>query len=654
MSNTKYGGYVGRVIKIDLTTKTVSDYPWSDTERRLFLGGKVMAAKILYNNIKDKIDPYGEENLLVITTGPFTNNGLPSSARFNVSGISPQTGLVASSNCGGPFGMQMKRCGFDGIIITGKAEGKTLIKIVGDKITFEDATELWGLKTSEVQEKIGGKCGKLVIGPAGENRVKYAGLFSDERTAGRAGLGGVLGSKNVKAITAEGSIGNTAFDKEKLQKTAKAWVARLKKHPLTGSQLPRLGTAGLVTQMQAKHILATKNFSKGTYDDFEKVSGERLAEEFLIKNKGCLSCPIQCTRVVDVDNKAVKGPELEILGLLGPNILNSDLESIFKWNYELDEYGMDTISFSGTVAFAMELKEKGMADLGLEFGKIDNISQLIEDIALRRGVGDELAEGSRWLAEKYGGTDFAINVKGMELSAYEPRHAVGMGLGYATSNRGGCHLNAGYLVILEGLGLSINQLTPFGKAAFTVFFQDFMEAISAAGTCLFTSYQVLPGFLIAKPNFLPTRIVNAVAPYIGGIVDLINHHPGMLAVNLEGMITYPVAINHCTGMNYKIGDFLKVGKRGWNLERMLNIRLGLQGSQDKLPKKLTDECEDPSNKKTKVPMDKLRKKFYKSRQWDENGIPKPSLMKKLKLDDKSFQKEVEKDKRRLARETGRV
>ncbi|MEG1791035.1 MAG: aldehyde ferredoxin oxidoreductase family protein [Clostridia bacterium] len=651
MPMSRFGGYAGKVIKIDLTTKTVTEYPWSDTERRLFLGGKIMAAKIIYDNIHNKIDPYGEENMLVITTGPFTNNGVPSTARFNVSGVSPQTGLMASSNCGGNFGGQMKRCGFDGIILVGKCADKTLIKIVDDKITFEDASSLWGLTTGATQEKIGGRCGKLVIGPAGENQVKFAGLFSDERTAGRAGLGGVLGSKNVKAITAQGTKGNNAFDKKKLLLCSKNWTKRLIAHPLTGSQLPRLGSAGLVSQMQAKHILATKNFSKGTYCDFEKVSGERLAEDFLIKNKGCLTCPIQCTRVVSVDGKDVKGPELETLGLLGPNILNNDMDAILKWNYELDELGMDTISCAGTLAFAMELKEKGMADLGLEFGKIDNISSVLSDIAYRRGFGDELAEGNRWLSEKYGGKDFAINVKGLELSAYEPRHAVGMGLGYATSNRGGCHLNGGYLVILEGLGLNINQLTTCGKAAFTNFFQDFMEAISAAGSCLFTSYQVFPGFLISKPNFFVTKIVNGVAPYIGGIVNVINHHPGFMALNLESFITYPVAIKHCVGMKSNIGEFLKIGKRGYNLERLVNIRLGLQGSQDRLPNRLTTENEEEGNNKTHVPMDKLIKKYYKSRKWDENGVPKPSLIKYLKIDEKAFKKEVVKDEK-IAKKLG--
>lgn len=629
--STKYCGYMGKVMKIDLTAKEITEYPWSDEDRRLYLGGKVMAAKIIYDNITEKIDPFSPENMIVISTGPFTLNGAPSSARFNVSGISPQTGLMTSSNCGGNFGAQMKRCGYDAIILVGKCEEHTLLKIKNGVFTFENADKYWGMKTTASQEAIGGKGSSMVIGPAGENLVKYAGLFSEERTAGRTGLGAIFGSKNLKGLYAEGASLPKVYNPAKMRKCCTKWVKSLRSHPLTGSQLPRLGTAGLVSQMQQKHILATKNFTKGTYKEFESVSGETLTEKHLITNKGCTFCPIQCTRVVNVDGKAVKGPELEILGLMGPNMLNDDIELIFKWNYELDEWGMDTISFAGTVCYAMELKDRGMGDLGVEFGKFDNISQLIEDTALRRGIGDEYAEGSRWLAEKYGGSDFAMNVKGLELSAYEPRHSVGMGLGYATSNRGGCHLNGGYLVIMEALGLNINQTTPTGKAALTVMFQDLMEAVSAAGTCLFTSYEVLPGFLIAKPNSLITRIVNAVAPYIGPVVNVINRHPGIAHINLEPVITYPVAINHCTGMKYKLSDFLMVGMRGYNLERLMNIRMGMKGSADTLPKKLSTVLEDPNDPKSKVPIDLMVKRFYRSRDWDKDGVPKKRLLKRLKL-----------------------
>ena len=262
--------------------------------------------------------------------------------------------------------------------------------------------------------------------------------------------------------------------------------------------------------MQMRGQLSTKNYNYGRYEHFEDVSGEVLAEDFNIVNKGCLTCPIKCARTVEVEGKAVKGPELETLGLLGGGILNNDMYSILKWNYELDELGMDTISASSTLGYATEACEKGLWDNGLKFGPDDEgkISKIWEDIAYRRGIGDELANGSRWCSEKYGGKEFANHSKGMELAAYEPRRAVGLGLGYAISNRGGCHLNGGYMILVEGLSLSVNQQTPKAKPDFTVIFQDLMEFVSSCGECLFTTYAFFPTVLMKKPNSWITRTVN--------------------------------------------------------------------------------------------------------------------------------------------------
>jgi len=244
--------------------------------------------------------------------------------------------------------------------------------------------------------------------------------------------------------------------------------------------------------------------------EFEAVSGETLREKHLVRNRGCITCPIQCGRVVEVDGKEVKGPELETLGLLGPNLENSNLELILEWNYLLDELGMDTISAGSTVGFAMELNEKGLWDNGLGFGAVEGLSDVFRQIAYREGIGDLLADGTRRLSEKFGGKEFAIHSKGLELSAYEPRYSVGMGLGYATSNRGGCHLNGGYLVLLEGLALNIDPLTTNSKAALTILFQNIMEAVSAGGNCLFTCYLAMPSFMLQDANSWLTRWINGI------------------------------------------------------------------------------------------------------------------------------------------------
>lgn len=640
--STNYGAYTGRVIKVDLSSKQATEYPFTDEERKLFLGGKIMAAKIMYDYLKSlpdfngKIDSFSPENPIIVTTCPLNAMGSPSSSRFNTSTISPLTGYYTSSNCGGNFGLHLKRAGYDALIIVGKSEEHVYLKIGADfKVEFVNADDIWGLKTGEAQEAMGGKGGKFVIGPAGENLVRYACVVSEERAAGRGGVGAVFGSKNVKGIYCQGLKAPQAHNKELLQKVNKEWTDRLKMHPTTGVQLPAMGTAALVAPMHAKNLLATNNYRSGKFSKFEDISGETLSEKYLVRNKGCVSCPIQCARFVNTTHgsKPVKGPEVETVGLFGANILNNDLQKILDWNNEMDELGMDTISCGNTLAYAMEASEKGLWDNGLEFGKTENISQILEDIAYRKGVGDELANGSRWCSEKYGGKEFAMNAKGMELAAYEPRGAIGQGLGYAIGNRGGCHLNGGYMVVMEGLGLSINPYSTGAKAGMTCMFQDLMEACSAGGNCLFTTYAFFPTILMKKPHHVITRAVNKFATGFGGPVRLILRFPTLLHINLPfNMLPHTKAISAATGMNVKFGDFLRIGERGYNLERLIDVMLGVSSKDDQLPKRLITENQIEGNDKSKVPLDKLKKAYYKNRGWDKNGIPTKKLIKRLKLE----------------------
>lgn len=638
--SSKYGGYMGKVVQVDLSTGTVSPYPWSDRDRELFIGGKIMAAKILSDHLTGTEEPFSDRNLLVIATGPLTGTGAPSSSRFNISTLSPQTGLLASSNCGGNFGYYLKKAGYDALILRGQAKEHTWLEITNDKFVFHNADELWGKKTSATQQALsalltqrGGpdKSGKLCIGPAGENRVLYASIVSNERISGRTGMGAIMGWMNLKAITVTGNHVVRAYNPEKMMSWNRKWFRYLRSHPLTGEQLPRIGTAGLVSQMQMRHILATENFRYGQNESFEKVNGERLAEDFNLVNKGCLTCPIRCARTVAVDGQEVKGPELETLGLLGGGIRNDNMELLLRWNYELDELGMDSISAAGTLAWAMEANEKGIWNCGLNFGQVDGISQLWEDIAHRRGIGDELADGSRRLSEKYGGKEFAIHSKGLELSAYEPRHAVGMGLGYAVSNRGGCHLNGGYLVILEGLGMNIDAQTPKAKADLTVMFQNLMEMISATGQCLFTSYAFFPAPLLSRPNAWYTRAANKLLPHIGMVIRLLNRCPRAVHMHLSPVFHHTRGFQYATGMPMTFGDYMNVGSRGYTLERSVNCRFGVSAKDDTLPKRLTDEPQQPNNPRSRVPLKKMTPVYYAARGWDSNGIPTPRTLEKLGL-----------------------
>ncbi|KJR44925.1 Tungsten-containing aldehyde:ferredoxin oxidoreductase [Desulfosporosinus sp. I2] len=629
-------GYAGKIAKINLSSGIVVDYPVSDKDREMFLGGKTLAAKIIYDSLQSKVEAFSEENIIVITTSPLTGSTSPCSSRFNVSTISPLTGLLVSSNCGGSFGLHLRRAGYDGLILCGKSQAKVYVDITDQEILIKNAEHLWGKNTSETQQLLGGKNkGKFVIGIAGENMVRYAAVISDERAAGRGGVGAVFGFKNLKGIVASGKESIETFAKEDFKKHNLNWIKKLKSHILTGEQLPKLGTASLVSMMNFRNQLATKNYSRGSYDDFEKINGETLRQDHLIKNKGCVTCPIQCGRVVKAYGKEVKGPEVETLGLLGSNLLNNDLQSILNLNHLCDEYGLDTISFGSSVGFAMELNQKGLWNNGLTFGDCSSLEELVEKVATRQGIGDELAEGTKRISDKYGGSDFAMNVKGLEIAAYEPRAAQGMGLGYATANRGGCHLNGGYLVVLEGLGLDVSGKKARGKAAYAIFFQDLMEVVSSGGTCLFSTYSLLPEILVKNPNNNLVRFINKAIPSFGWLVGFLHNHTGLMSFNIKGILPHPYSIQSVTGFKTTIGSFIKTGERGYNLERIINLRQGLKGSDDTLPKRLTSELQRADDPDSKVKLQGMIKDYYKIRGWDEQGVPTKRKLKKLGLEDYS-------------------
>ncbi len=296
-----------------------------------------------------------------------------------------------------------------------------------------------------------------------------------------------------------------------------------------------------------------------------------------------------------------------------------------------DEYGLDTITFGSTVGLAMELNANGLWDNGLAFGENNELEELVRKVAVKEGIGLDLAEGTKRLSAKYGGEAYAIHVKGMELAAYEPRVAQGMGLGYATSNRGGCHINGGYLVILEGLGLNVDGKTTKGKAAFTILFQDLMEAVSASGSCIFTTYAMLPSFLLNKPNHLMIRIINKLIPSFGGITGWVHNNTWVMNFNMKKILQHPYSIKQISGFKMTIGKFMLAGERGYNLERLVNIRQGLKATDDKLPSRLTKELQRSDQPESKVKLEEMIQSYYKLRGWTSEGIPTNKRLKKLGL-----------------------
>jgi ferredoxin len=410
----------------------------------------------------------------------------------------------------------------------------------------------------------------------------------------------------------------------------------LRSHSITGEQLPKYGSAGLVSATNATNTLPTRNFQKSHFEFAEEISGEHLADKYLLTNDGCSSCPIRCARVVKHDGKAVKGPEFETVGMFGSNIDNRDLPNILEWNWLADQLAMDTISLGSTLATAMELKQQGrFPELPVSFGHFEGMEQLMRDIAHRRGIGDELAEGSFRLAIRRGDPELSMHAKGMEFAAYDPRGAVGHGLGYATANRGGCHINGGYLIFFEALGpVNVDPHTTKGKPELAVFQQNFLEAVSACGGCTFPTYSVVPDLpkCLANAHGTVARLLNKTLQASGFLL----HRQGKLKPTSLGfhlpLIPHTNAIEALTGMRMKLGTFTAVGERGFTLERLFNLREGMTTRDDSLPRRLTHEPQDPKRPETVVPLAEMLPVYYEVRDWDAKGVPTPALVSKLSLD----------------------
>ncbi|HPG50827.1 MAG TPA: aldehyde ferredoxin oxidoreductase family protein [Spirochaetota bacterium] len=632
-----YKGYMGKMLDVNLTTGKVGEYQVSDTDRELFLGGRYLSTKILWDELKPGVDPLSDENILVVMTSPLTGTGGPCTSRYDISAKSPQTGAIGHSNSGGNFGMNLKRAGWDGMVVRGKADSPVYLEIEDDTVSIKKAGKIWGMDTQEAQKAMlgTGKGGSMAIGPAGENLVKFAAVVSQERCHGRTGMGAVMGSKNLKGMIARGTKSVPINDPENYKITVKKWIKLLQGHPATGVMAPRLGTAFSLMPLSVRNTLPTKNFSAGTYDKAYNISGEMLAEKHLVKNFGCISCPIRCGRVVNINGHEVKGPEYEIMCLMGSNLLIDDLEAIIHWNYEIDLLGMDTISTGTILGFAAELNEKGIWKNGIAFGDKKAMSKAIQDIAYRRGIGNDLAEGVRFLSKKYGGEDFAPHVKGLEFPAYEPRGTVSQALGYATATRGACHLDAGYEVYMEVTGpITMDQHKYRGKPPWTVLTQNLMAVISAGGNCLFTGWTFVPKPAYKVPGKpLLSKIVTAVMSNVGWLIAAtVKTPPWLLKIHVPFLLPHSKALKEATGMKMDFGIWSRIGERGYNMEKLFNLREGINKEHDKLARRFTDEPLIPGKPKTVVRMDKMLPKYYRLRGWDKNGIPKKKTLKKLKLD----------------------
>ncbi|MDX1286108.1 MAG: aldehyde ferredoxin oxidoreductase C-terminal domain-containing protein, partial [Draconibacterium sp.] len=490
-----------------------------------------------------------------------------------------------------------------------------------DEILIRDAGDLWGKETEQAQKELNlSKAeGAMVIGPAGENRVLFANVMSGHRFLGRGGIGAVLGSKNVKAIVAQGKkIKIEPFRKNSLDKVKKRSIKYINRNNITSEKYRKMGTNSHVKMCNESGILPVRNFADGSHPDAHKVSGELYAEKYTKKYSTCKPCTILCGHAGEFKGKMLQIPEYESTGLLGPNLEIFDPELIAKWNDVCGRVGVDTISTGGVLAWAMEATEKGLLKSDLEFGKADNIEQTILDIAHRKGLGDDLANGTRKLAEKYGGKEFAMQVKGLEMAAYDPRGAWGQGLSYAVANRGGCHLSAP-VFSLEGTLHYLKPNNTYGKAIYTDYFENMYAAVNSMHGCQFTSYAYMLETFVVKNT--PKPLLKLTMQYLPRI-----------ALALMDITAYSDAFESITGIKLTQKRMLKIGKRIHMLERYMNTLEGVDKHADTLPARMLKEGRKSDKKKAVVPLDKMLKSYYKIKGYNTNGIPKKSVLTKLEID----------------------
>lgn len=606
-------GWVGKILRVDLSEREYTIEDLDPDFAREYIGSQGTASKVLYDEIDPAIDGLSHENKLIFSTGPLTGTGAITGCRAVWAAKSPLSGAIAFSNCGGFFPAEVKFAGYDMIIFEGKSDEPVYLYIKDDDIEFKDARELWGKTVSETGEMIRAEFDDkwegldtriACIGPAGENLVKIASIMSDfHRAAARCGIGAVMGSKNLKAVAVRGTQAITIADQEAFKKAVNTVLEGCKASEVTNFMFPTYGSGAGVNMFNGLGILPINNFTAtATDEEAYQISGETISEQYLLQNTACFGCPIGCAGMTEVKDGPFKGkgqrPEYETHGLLAASCGVFDAAALLKGNELCNEHGMDTIDMAGAVATAMELYEKGHmtekdAGAQMNFGNGEAMVDLVECTALRQGIGDLIAEGGGGLlAENFGAPDIFLGVKNMAFSGYDPRNCTGMGLGIVTSTRGSCH-NRAYTLYAELLGLpeKVDPVATEGKGLLVKNLQDMQAAIlDAAGTCTFS----IPG---QPPNVIFDQLEAA------------------------------------TGAGYTFEEVLKIGERIWNLQQLFNLKAGLTGADDKLPKRFMEEpAPKGAGKGTVINFEPMLKEYCQARGWDEEGVPTSEKLKELDLE----------------------
>jgi aldehyde:ferredoxin oxidoreductase len=601
-------GYGGRVLRVNLTQGRVEKSELDPDLARDYLGGRGFAASVLYSELEKGIDPLGEANKLLVAAGPISGLLIPGAGKTTFAAKSPATGGYADSNVGGMFSAEMKYAGYDLIIVEGVSPEPVYICIDDDTVELRDASEYWGqgaiTAETALKKQLGDDFQIAVIGPGGENLVKFACICHDfGRQAGRAGVGTVMGSKKLKAIAIRGSrsipvadvdefrrVGREMYDYCKASDAWEVWV--------------RLGTAGVNVPSNEWGSFPTRNFQTGHFDDMDKMTGEYMREQIVVTDKACFACPCACGKYSYSKkwNVHVEGPEYETAAFLGADVAISDIEDVAYANYLCDELGIDTISAGNAIAFATECFEKGIigvqdtGGLALSFGDAEAVFELIKRIASREGIGDVLAEGVRHSARVFGGgsSHFAMEIKGLEISGYDSRNAPAMMLAYMTADIGAHHNRA--WAITYDIQVGRDAVTP-DKAARVIELQHIRPLLDCLGGCRLQWVE------------------------LGMPLDY-----------------YVPAMKSITGLDRSWEDLMLAAERVWNLTRAFWVREveGFGREWDYPPPRwYTDPVQTgPTKGKfvTKENVNRLLDMYYEQRGWTENGIPTREKLDQLGLD----------------------
>lgn len=598
-------GWMGKILRIELSRKKTSSQPLTKEQTELFLGGRGLGVDILFRELPRGTNPLSPENKMVFATGPLTGTGAPTSGRYSVITRSPLTGTIFDSNSGGHFGVQLKRSGWDAVVVEGKAEKPSYLWIRDESIEIRNADHIWGSNTHTTEDTVKSETDKeakvACIGPAGERQVLISAIINDKhRAAGRGGVGAVMGSKNLKAIAVLGTHETPIANREEFTAAARVGLEAISKNPVTKDSLPNYGTAVLVNVINEIGALPTMNFRRGYFEDADAISGETIRERIFEKRVACDACTIACGRETKIPgrDRHGEGPEYETIGAFGAACGVRDLEAITEANYLCNEYGLDTISTGSTIACAMELSDTGHLTSGPRFGDSEAMVNLVKMIGERTGIGNELAEGSFRFAERHGHPEFSMSVKALEIPAYDPRGIQGMGVAYATSNRGACHLRA-YMTSPEVLGnpALIDRFKIDGKASLTILLQNISAATDSMVLCRFSQFAMNPEHY--------ARLLRAV-----------------------------------TDIPFSARDLMDIGERIFNLERVFNVREGFGREADSLPKRVLETpLPEGHSKNVTVALDPMLDEYYRLRGWTSNGIPTINTLSELKLHDASRQVE---------------